>query len=342
MNKREFVNQRRGSWVRFDRMTTRMETASYRKLKRGQIGDYSKLFREVSHDLAIVRSEQWGGPVESYLNHLATRGHNAFYRAPPGRFQAFLKFLASGYPRVFRRNWPFFAVAAALFFVPLIVTWIVVQQDSGVAARIIDRNQLESMESMYDYDPDDPDRSGFDEARIWMSGFYVHNNVGIALRAFAAGALFGVVTIYVLLQNGIFIGAVAGFIIGEGHGKAFTSFVISHGAFELTAIAIAGGAGLMLGDALLHRGQRTWRENLQVRGIEAVQIAGGAAAMLMIAALLEAFWSPSGIPSLVKYAVGAGLWVLVILYLCLAGRETNEDALQYDVDTTELTPGELN
>lgn len=151
-------------------------------------------------------------------------------------------------------------------------------------------------------------------------GFYVRNNVGIALRCFAVGIFFGALTVYVLLSNGIAIGAIGGYIVSQGHGEAFTSFVISHGSFELTAIAVAGGAGLMLGHALIHPGQRTRLESLRTMGSEAVQIAAGAAAMLVIAAVIEAFWSPSGVPSIWKYIAGTGLWLLVILYLALAGR----------------------
>lgn len=79
----------------------------------------------------------------------------------------------------------------------------------------------------------------------------------------------------------------------------------------------------MLGNALIHPGQRTRFQSLQVRGLEAVQIAGGAAVMLVIAAFIEAFWSPSDIPNLVKYIVGSGLWLIVVLYLGLAGLQSD-------------------
>ena len=97
--------------------------------------------------------------------------------------------------------------------------------------------------------------------------------------------------------------------------------MISHGSFELTAIAVAGGAGLMLGNALIHPGQRTRMESLKVRGLEAVQIAAGAAVMLLIAAFIEAFWSPLAVPAMLKYVVGSSLWLLVFCYLAFAGRE---------------------
>ncbi|RPI84346.1 MAG: stage II sporulation protein M, partial [Planctomycetaceae bacterium] len=109
-------------------------------------------------------------------------------------------------------------------------------------------------------------------------------------------------------------------LVGTGHHSRFLSFVVSHGSFELVAIAVAGGAGLILGHALLHPGQRTRLESLWHRGAEAVQIAVGAGAMLLVAALIEAFWSPTDIPDAVKFVVGGLLWILVFVYLLTAGR----------------------
>src|SRR5690606_9438682 len=100
------------------------------------------------------------------------------------------------------------------------------------------------------------------------------------LECFARGILLGIGTVYTLLQNGIFIGSVGGYVVSQGYEERFLSFIISHGSFELTAIAVAGAAGLALGNAVLHPGRRTWQESLRTRGLEAVQLAGGAAFML--------------------------------------------------------------
>ena len=300
MNKRDFVKRRRSDWARFGRMVERLETKSFRKLNGGSAREFSRMFRELAHDLALVRSRGWGEGLETYLNDLAARGHNVFYHAPPGRMVRFLQFLSTGYPRLFRKNIAYFWTAAAFLFLPLAIAWIVVQQNPELAHRVMEPAQLEGIEAMYNRDFSNPEDLVFAERQATMGGFYVYHNVGIALRAFGAGVLFGLVTMYVLLSNGITIGTIAGFLVSQGHGETFLSFVISHGAFELTAIAVAGGAGLILGNAIIHHGQRTRMENLLVRGKEAVQIAGGAVVMLLIAALIEAFWSPAAIPVLLK------------------------------------------
>jgi len=336
MNKPRFLQERRVAWKRFEQLLQRRNSASAARPKPAEIAEFSRLLREVSNDLATIRAHDWGQGLVEYLNNLAARGHDAFYRAAPAGWRQALEFVVAGFPRIFRRNAGYFAAAAALFFVPLAATWIAVQNEPTIALRIVPSEQLDSFDQMYgdasntdDADTtsaDNPDTdeeefgdSGFGEERAAMAGFYVQHNVGIALQCFARGILLGVGTISTLLYNGIVIGSVAGYVLSLGHSEKFLSFVVSHGSFELTAIAIAGGAGLMLGDAFVHAGQRTRLESLRVRGMEAVQIAGGAAVMLVIAALIEAFWSPAPIPSLAKYVVGGFLWVLVALYLSLSG-----------------------
>jgi uncharacterized membrane protein SpoIIM required for sporulation len=343
MNKRRFVAKRAPAWRRFEELLNRLDTISVRRFSAAETAEFSRLFRELCYDLSLIRSRDWGRALVSYLNDLVSRGHNAFYSSPPGNFAHLFHFLAVGFPRLFRKNIAYFLTSSALFFGSLGLAWAVVQHDPSLARRIIEPQALTMMEEMYgehgpmaqrsggkDAPGKDADRkpgekgggreaSQFGDERAAMAGFYTSHNGGIALDCFAGGILLGLRTVYVLLYNGIYLGAVSGYLIAKGHSDRFLSFVVSHGSFELVAIAVAGGAGLMLGNALLRPGQRTRLESLRLRGLEAVQIACGAAAMIAVAALIEAFWSPAPIPSIVKYSVGGLLWVLVIVYLATAG-----------------------
>jgi uncharacterized membrane protein SpoIIM required for sporulation len=326
MNKRQFVRQRRGAWKQFESLLKSLSGVSLKRRKAKEISVYSRLLRELSNDLATIRSRDWGLGLVDYLNALVARGHSAFYAAPPTDWSPLVRFLTAEFPRLFRRRIGYFLVAAVLFFVPGGLAWAVIQADPSLAPRLIAPEQLDEFDAMYAEQEHDATsaaegRFRFEEERTAMAGFYIQHNVGIALQCFARGILFGVGTVCTLLYNGIAIGAVGGYVVARGHGQRFLSFVVSHGSFELTAIAVAGGAGLMLGDALIHPGNRTRLEALRVHGLEAVQIAGGAAAMLVVAALIEGYWSPAPIPAVFKYAAGAVLWTLVILYLSLAGRE---------------------
>lgn len=333
MNKRQFVQSRRKDWSEFRRLIEKLEVQSSRNITSSEVTQFSRLMREVSNDLAVIQSREWGREIADYLNSLVTRGYNNFYAAPPGNFKQFLRFVAFGFPRLLRENWAFFLAGWCLFFVPMFLAWGLIQHDPSLAARVLPPEQLEMMEQMYAspfYGDEEgageqngemtPLAEGYLDQRSVMAGFYVNHNVGIAFRCFSIGILMGVGTCYVLIYNGLAIGAVSGYIISAGHWENFLSFVITHGSFELTAIAVSGAAGLMLGDAVVHRRNRTLFDSLKVRGLDAVKIAVGAGVMLVVAAGLEAFWSPAPIGSSIKFIVGSACWVFVYAWLLLAGR----------------------
>jgi uncharacterized membrane protein SpoIIM required for sporulation len=153
-----------------------------------------------------------------------------------------------------------------------------------------------------------------------MFGFYIWNNISIAFRTFASGLAFGVGTLVSVIFNALYFGVIASHIAKIGSGQPFFSFVIGHGAFELTAILLSGVAGMRLGLSVLAPGARGRVAALRAGALESLPIIAGAALMLLAAAGIEAFWSPRPLGPYVKYGVGAALWLLVALWLALAGR----------------------
>ncbi|OWY84423.1 stage II sporulation protein M, partial [Raoultella ornithinolytica] len=166
------------------------------------------------------------------------------------------------------------------------------------------------------------ERLGRDSGTDWMMfGHYILNNISIALRTFASGLLAGLGTLLVLLFNGVTIGAVAGHLQHIGHGGPFWRFVAGHGAFELTAIVIAGGAGLQLGMKLLAPGRRSRLDALVDGGRIGARLCLGVAFMLLVAAFIEAFWSSiAEVPAWTKFGVAGVLWAGVLLWLWRGGR----------------------
>ena len=116
-------------------------------------------------------------------------------------------------------------------------------------------------------------------------------------------------------------GSLGGLLVARGDGERFFSFVVTHSAFELTAIVLSGAAGLRLGHAMLAPGRRSRTQALLAAVRETAPVMYGVVAMLLVAALLEAFWSSAvWIAPVVKYGVGAACWTLVCCYLGLQGR----------------------
>ena len=154
-----------------------------------------------------------------------------------------------------------------------------------------------------------------------MFGVYIWNNISIGLRTFAGGLLAGVGALFVLVVNGVGIGTVFGHLQQIGYGDPLWRFVCGHAPFELTAIVLAGGAGLRLGLGLIAPGRRRRVDALAHAGAKGARLCLGVAFMLLVAAFIEAFWSSTqSIPAAVKYSVSGVLWTLVAVWLGFGGR----------------------
>ena len=112
-----------------------------------------------------------------------------------------------------------------------------------------------------------------------------------------------------------------------GYIPTFWGFVAGHSSWELLGAALSGAAGLKLGWALIRPGRLTRLAALKEAAIPAVGLLYGAAGMTTFAAVIEAFWSSSGLISPgVKYIVGITFWILFALYFVFAGRGRQTDA----------------
>ena len=209
-----------------------------------------------------------------------------------------------------------------LFFGPLAVLSFAVPRYPDFAYVVLPADILDEVQQMYGDNTKSLGRKRKADSDVAMFGFYIFNNVRIGFQTFAGGLLFGLGTIFYLLFNGLFIGTVIGYIVHSGLSTNFFSFVAGHGAFELTAICLSGAAGLKLGYALVAPGRRTRAAALRAAAVEALPLVVGLAAMLLVAAGIEAFWSPrTSVPPPVKYGVGALGWLLVLAYFAFVGRE---------------------
>jgi uncharacterized membrane protein SpoIIM required for sporulation len=310
----EFVAEREARWAELDRLLhTPAELGQGEATRR-----VAALYRSLSADVMQVRSLGFGADLQRRLDALASRAHGFLYRAPErqGSF-AFRQMLAE-FPRVVRRHWGFVAAATVLFWLPFALGLGGTLWRQGFAERVLPPEMLESMSSAYGEHfaagrPDGGDAT--------MAGFYVYNNVGIAFRCFATGILFGAGSSFFLVYNGLVTGTVVGWVIAHGNGRNILTFVCGHSPFELTAIVIAGAAGLQIGYALIDTGGLRRRSSLIKAGRSAIVLVIGAGVALLVAAGVEGFWSASAAPDIAKWSVAVLNSLLVLGYLSFGGRE---------------------
>ena len=147
------------------------------------------------------------------------------------------------------------------------------------------------------------------------------NNIQVTIYTFAFGALLGVGTIFYLAMNGANIASVVALTYRAGFGNDLVTFMVGHGVVELSCIFIAGGAGLLIGSAMLMPGDLTRADALKTRGMEAVRLMIGVAILLVVAGTIEGFISPAPIDPRIKYSIGALTGVAMYSYLLLVGRD---------------------
>jgi uncharacterized membrane protein SpoIIM required for sporulation len=314
MSPQEFVRRHEGEWQA-------LEGALQEKAAAGDVLALPARYRQVCQHLALARERHYPPALVERLNRLVVQAHHRLYQAREPLAGLVSSFLLRDFPALVRRHSGLFWLSALFFYGSFIAMALAVWFYPAVIYSVMDASQVREFENMYD-----PSRRtiGFnrdDAGDFMMFGYYIQHNIGIGFKTFAGGMMAGVGSLVILLFNGISIGAVAGHLTRVGYNETFWSFVCGHGAFELTAIVLCGMAGLMLGRALVAPGRLTRAEALRVQARSAVRIIYGATLFLVLAAMLEAFWSSStAIPPEVKYAVAAVLWSSVTLYLLFAGR----------------------
>jgi uncharacterized membrane protein SpoIIM required for sporulation len=280
----------------------------------------AQLYRQCCEHLALARERAYPVHLVDRLEALTARAHQHIYRRHDFGLAALRELVLFDIPAAVRALAGHVFVALAVFALPLVAAGIATWADPGFLLTIVDAHEAQSYERMYG--PQAAEHLGRTAGDDWhMFGYYIAHNIGLAFQCFGCGLALGIGSLVMLASNGLSIGALAGFLTARGHGERFWSFVATHSAFELTALVLAGAAGLRLGHALLAPGQRTRVDALRHAALATAPVMYGVFALLIVAAALEAFWSSAGwIAPGVKYGAALACWALVLAWLALQGR----------------------
>jgi uncharacterized membrane protein SpoIIM required for sporulation/uncharacterized RDD family membrane protein YckC len=282
-------------WAAFAATLADVQRRGLARLPENEVSGFVAQYRELSADLARLQTASRGRDVDAvfYLSRLVAGAHNLIYRQRALSARAVLEFMTGAVPAEIRRSWRPIALAVAFLFAPLAVAWMAVTRDPAVAPTFIPPSMIERAElgvqraaSGEGYIPDPQ------LMRPVLASRIVANNVQVTFAAFAFGVTAGLGTLLLLVFNGVSIGGVLGLYQSKGILSLIVAFVAPHSVLELGAICIAGGAGFLLGAALLIPGQRTRREALVENGRRSIRLIAASTLMLVIAGVVEGFISP--------------------------------------------------
>jgi uncharacterized membrane protein SpoIIM required for sporulation len=222
-----------------------------RALSNAEVQQLGRLYRRATSDLAIAQRDFPAHRLTAYLNGLVARAHALVYRSEPLALRRLWRFIVAGYPRAVRQAWVFIGLSMLMFIGPALASGLAVAWREDTARWLLPAEAQDVIPTIQEGKlwTDIPV-----EERPYASSFIMQNNIQVAILAFGSGILGGLPTLWVLLTNGLMLGSITAL---TGHyGLAFDlwTFVIGHGVVELSVICIAGGAGLMLGWAVIHPG----------------------------------------------------------------------------------------
>lgn len=281
----------------------------------------SALYRRSCEHLALAQARAYPIHLIQQLEQLTQRAHRLIYRRQDMGMAGLKRMVLVRIPQSVREHRAYVLLAALLFVLPMLVVGWLSWRDPGFILHLMSAAQVRDFDLMYGDGRHALGTKREADTDWVMFGHYIKNNISIGFQCFAGGFFLGLGSVFCLLFNGLFIGAVGGYLTVRGHGENFYSFVITHGAFELTAIVLSGAAGLRLGHALLAPGRRTRLASLRHAAAESIVLVYGVFGFLFIAAVIEAFWSSARwVAPEVKFGVGAVCWLLVMAYLGWQGR----------------------
>jgi uncharacterized membrane protein SpoIIM required for sporulation len=316
MRERRFVSARRARWDRLNALVDRAARRGVRSLHADEIDELALAYRAATSDLAIARTRGEDPAVLDHLNRLTARAHSVVYVATArSGWNRLIDFLVRGFPGEVRRSWAPIGFCAAVTIVSALIAYGSVWNDPANAHALLPGFPIPPVtKALHD------SNFGFDRAYSpEVASEIITNNVKVSAIAFAGGMTGGLLTGWIILTNGLMVGTLGALYVKAGFGPDFWATIAPHGVIELTAIQIAGGAGLILAGGYLRPGRARRADALVAAARRAGTLIIGVTLMLCVAGLIEGFVSPQRFSIPVRGTIGAITGVALLLYLLGAG-----------------------
>ncbi len=308
----DLLEQRRENWRQLARACDQFE--SHRRVTPDEIGRFGQLYRAACADLALADAYQLPPNTVQYLHQLVARAHNLLYRGQGFQWRRWTQELFVNVPqRLF--NDPALRLAFVLFWGLFIACMVGSYNSSEFAERTLGKSMMLSMEEMYEKPLHGRDAN----TNTAMAGFYVQHNASIGIRCFSMGLIFGLGGLLELISNAVILGSAFGHMATVEQRVNFFQFVTAHGPFELTAVVLAAAAGMRFGFSLVMTHGYTRVESLLRAAPAALSSVILAVILFCLAAVIEGFISPSGLPYSAKVGVAFVSAALLLFYFVILG-----------------------
>ncbi|WP_422057428.1 stage II sporulation protein M [Sphingomonas sp.] len=318
----QFRAEREADWQRLEAMLDLIEKKSPRRLSSEDLFELPRLYRSTLSALSIARETSLDGSMIAYLESLSTRAYFILYGCRDSFWKQLGAFFARGWPAAVRGMVPEILIIAALFLGSALAGYFLVLADPGWFGAIVPgelaggRNMQASVETLRESIYGTPRHGGLE---IFATALFTHNSQ-VSIMAFALGFAFGIPTLFLIASNGVLLGAFYAAFVSKGLGVGFTGWLMIHGSTELSAIILAGAAGLHIGRAVAFPGQRSRLAAAGEAGRRGALVMIGVVIMLLVAGLLEGFARQLITADAARFAIAATMFAIWVVYFTLAGR----------------------
>lgn len=306
-----FIAGNRAGWERLDELVGTVERG--RHLSADDVDELVSGYERTSTHLSIARTRYDDAALTAELTRRVGRARAAIYGSRTGTWRDAALFVTHGFPGAVWHARRQIAVSFALFMVPAVAmaVWLASSPRAlDVAAPPVLREAYVERD-FADYYTAQPSAQFATQVTT--------NNIRVSVLAFAGGVLACVPTAWVLVLNGANGGGAAGLFAAAGELPRFWGLILPHGLLELTAVFIAGGAGLKLGWTLIDPGDRPRGEALAAEGRRSVAIVIGLVAAFVLAGLVEGFVTGSPLPTWARVGIGVAVEVVFVGYVLRLG-----------------------
>ncbi|MDL4840702.1 stage II sporulation protein M [Aquibacillus rhizosphaerae] len=308
MNVKQFIKLHRNDWQQLEQLLSSLD--SKRNHVTGQdIDQFHRLYQKTTQNLSYSQTYFANEEVTAYLNGLVSKSHNLLYKDQISSLKQIQHFFSTKFVGLLFEQWKFIVIAMILFVFGAIASFITILNEPLHLYSLLPAEMAQSVA---------PEQLGENTGAVdssFMSAYIMTNNIRVAVLAFAGGITFGLLTIYLLIYNGIIVGALAGLFWHHGKSYEFWAHIVPHGMIELTAIFIAGGAGLLMGYKLFVPGVYSRVFQLKRQAQRSVQLLLGTIPLFVIAGIIEGFITPASFSLETKYIVAFVTVLGLILYI---------------------------
>ncbi|HIY84942.1 MAG TPA: stage II sporulation protein M [Candidatus Yaniella excrementavium] len=329
MDLEAYAKTHRPDWQRLETL------AGHRQLQPGEVDELVELYGRVSTHLSMVQAQDPDGAYANSLSLTVARARARLTSATGSQIAGIKAFFAVKLPyALYQIRWLTIILGAAFMAIAVAYGFWYGNNPQMFDAMMPEQYQLAYVEEDFvDYYSENPAASF--TTLVWV------NNAWIALQEVAFG-ITGYFVPYVLFVNAQGLGISAALMHKYDELDTFFAFILPHGLMELSAIFIAGAAGLRVFWAWVAPGRRTRLQSLAYWGRQLILVGAGLVGVLLISGLVEGLVTPSPLPTWLKITIGAlvlaGYWVYTwVLGTRAAKANVDADLDEYDGGRPTIT-----